>query len=794
MVIGSVLLQPRKIDPARRWDSALLDDILTFGVRLTWDQTHGGSAFALIAAAMQTVLEGMLDHTKAGRDSALRKFQALLQPVADSLVSLANDLPGEADPHEIFVGGEKMFALLAQAANSLTVAQLHTLLDQALQIVTEDLGLTDNYVQAQVAAVFDEIIRRLRTAPAEADRSLRENRLEMAALLRRIERALRGLFVLPPLNADRLAGPLFDLLRKIDFDDGARRAAAAGKALQNGLTAGAALSDLVPFSMSFGAGGMGAAESGSAAAKKKLWYASWITSDDVRGDDPANDPSLRQYTFDTITPASLEKTAFISNIVALGLAALFNLLTGLSYGQFAKTGLQAATGVLGIVLQAVLDFDMNDLPWYVKGVGPFAGIGPLGGQGPIGAIPIGTAVLANFEGRWFDGALYFFRFLYNLVQLGGGASFTQFMNIVQYDRFRDAVLSVMTHLNYQSTLAEPLPGDLDRRPLNREKIKGTTVFTMMMGGGLVHAALLPHNFFSVGFGETNTFGESRHPFGTFFSALVWGALGISIVSFFTFGTIAACIPPVEPDAGDAALAWLEGFGNSMLSAFQFWYLFTDGNTDNGKTGYLPDESRGNKVAFPGYPDRGSTPYLLPYERGIGQQQCVQGNHGIWSHNSTRNIPLDFAYDFSMSSGTEVLSMRAGTIFTATDTPASDEGVKVVIRHLTTDANRAKFDFDQTGHTVVTYATYLHGVAGSVAAAFGGSVPAPGTAVPQGRVIMKCGSTGDAAFSLVHVDIRPEISNAPGNYTIPFTFRDEGVKSDDGVPKSLNYYTSDNQRV
>ena len=42
-------------------------------------------------------------------------------------------------------------------------------------------------------------------------------------------------------------------------------------------------------------------------------------------------------------------------------------------------------------------------------------------------------------------------------------------------------------------------------------------------GALIHAVAMPHNFFSVGFFEKNTSGDSHHPLGTFFAAVVFGA-------------------------------------------------------------------------------------------------------------------------------------------------------------------------------------------------------------------------------------------------------------------------------
>src|ERR1035441_6859796 len=56
-----------------------------------------------------------------------------------------------------------------------------------------------------------------------------------------------GCSMLPPLSADRLAGPAFDLLRKLDFDGLTRRVGNVTTAAKDGLTAATTVSDLVPF-------------------------------------------------------------------------------------------------------------------------------------------------------------------------------------------------------------------------------------------------------------------------------------------------------------------------------------------------------------------------------------------------------------------------------------------------------------------------------------------------------------------------------------------------------------------
>ena len=137
----------------------------------------------------------------------------------------------------------------------------------------------------------------------------------------------------------------------------------------------------------------------------------------------------------------MEKTAFISDIVAVGGATTFTFATGLHKGQFVNTSLQTVNGLLTIALMIWADYELNELPWYAK----------------IG-ITLGMALIANFEGRWFgagDAWLYFFRLFYNVLGIAGG---------LPLDKLRDAVLGMMTHLNYDGPdTNEPMLDDSNRR-------------------------------------------------------------------------------------------------------------------------------------------------------------------------------------------------------------------------------------------------------------------------------------------------------------------------------------------
>jgi hypothetical protein len=103
-----------------------------------------------------------------------------------------------------------------------------------------------------------------------------------------------------------------------------------------------------------------------------------------------------------------------------------------------------------------------------------------------------------------------------------------------------------------------------------------------------------------------------------------------------------------------------GMGQRVADSLLYLYLFTDGDTEDGK--YCMDTT-GVKRRFMGYPGKSSAPYLLPWEKGKNMQ-CVQGNMGIWSHFPESR--QTYAYDFSHKEGEPVLCARAGLVRNSRD--------------------------------------------------------------------------------------------------------------------------------
>ncbi len=117
------------------------------------------------------------------------------------------------------------------------------------------------------------------------------------------------------------------------------------------------------------------------------------------------------------------------------------------------------------------------------------------------------------------------------------------------------------------------------------------------------------------------------------------------------------------------LSFLFMLGATIADPCIYWYLLTDGSTDDGE--YCVDLF-GVEREYMGYPPAEGSPYRLPWASDT-MEQCVQGNMGIWSHypqNGTAQQPFNngqmYAYDYGHDAGTEVLCSRSGIVSTAMD--------------------------------------------------------------------------------------------------------------------------------
>jgi hypothetical protein len=487
-------------------------------------------------------------------------------------------------------------------------------------------------------------------------------------------------------------------------------------------------------------------------------------------------PLLRGYTFKRAQPPACDLVAWIFNFSGDFLEMIFHIASAESQdfiSNLLNLLIHGTYGTLKLVGPRGFGWTNRDLPMR----NPWLNW----------VLPIAATVGASFEGFHLkdDGGSVA---IYWLTLLGADVT-EKFLYDHWVYMLRDAVLSVITLLNYDGARDVPGPGT-DTRPQNRKHIDGT-VNLFVEGGVWFVSAFYPRS----DFGLPNN--DNTDKLGTLFGH--WLGFGLLTQGVSTLlGSLVAW-----------ALGWVVdwpsyGWVNLKASLFTllkyniYQYFWLDGKTSDG-------QFDGSGDSYPGYPsDHENSPYKLPYPSDT-TYPCAQGNLGVWSHTAHSNESQIYAYDFAMDKGDVVLACRDGVVDGFNDGFAdhnSDDPNFIRIRH---DAIHPHDQIrDSAGNivTVVTYATYLHGLQNSVREVWAEQLGVPASSlmpndplilnqrVTQGQPIMKAGDTGRSAYNHLHLHVKPQIGGVEGGYTIPFVFADAGG---DGRPRSLDAYTSGNNQ-
>lgn len=155
----------------------------------------------------------------------------------------------------------------------------------------------------------------------------------------------------------------------------------------------------------------------------------------------------------------------------------------------------------------------------------------------------------------------------------------------------------------------------------------------------------------------------------------------------------------------------------------------------------PDHTRGCAGA---YPTRETSPYVLPY--GVGQMFRVgQGNCGPGSHASGSIV--QFAYDFLMPIGTEIVAARDGQV--------------LLVEARFADSTRipGQENYINVQHDDGTIAAYVHLTSG-------GALVQVGDRVRTGEVIGLSGDSGSSSEPHLHFHVQ----SCSGCQTMPIAFR------------------------
>ena len=424
----------------------------------------------------------------------------------------------------------------------------------------------------------------------------------------------------------------------------------------------------------------------------------------------------------------------------------------------------------------------------------------IGGWGKwLSSGVIGPRALAIFGGSFQGthtaatrGNIFWFwvtMYLGDVIRTAGPASIT--------NGGRSLVLGILTLVNFggprdgPSTLPDhPAQNHLKQGPINSLV---NTLYGMWL---LSYYKREDHSIFIWSAGGI---GDRRE---RAFALWLGGGIGMGIFAGVTTSLVAQI------------MAWAEDWARlgktiglaSLVMVLQFWFLeyfLKEGDTDAGT--YNP---RGPSP-FRGYPNRDTSPYRLPFPRGVALY-CGQGNQGLWSHNDITNIGAPqqcYAFDFGHDHQEAVTASRGGIVWAFNENNPDDSEAAwnaITILH---DVNDTEHDDPFGTGPVTTYAVYGHGAFNGITNAFASrglgpptqeSVsPGLGTRVNQGDVIMQANDTGTSFHSHLHMHVlmdtsgtvvAPGAASGPGTVGIPFVFRE--VRGE-GRTINLTWYESEN---
>ena len=706
---GMLLLQPQRLKRAEvgASDEALLDDLLSLIGKIGADQVAGGIILSVLEACAQPLGLRLLQRAGGDVSHAVLRLQNLLSPLSHALQKLSSTLSAPENTGAVAEFSVTLLTALAQGTAGLSIDTLRDRVGTVLDVLQTDLGLTTAAIEAEVWALFDDVVARLEAIPAEADAAVRENRLSVISVLRRIKLRLQGIVHPPELTADQVATALFAELQGGGVAAALDRMACVGKGFGAGLTVATDLAKVVPYT-GFGSRSLGAAQvttvtpvpSALPDPSKYLWYASWLLGDKDRvfwqqalgpslfidlwhpkrdvwvgGDQPqvyfddhlfiaasditwdqipnpidvtrgtASRPPLR-YTFKHVSPTAMEDIARHSAWIADGLEATQHVFS-LSGLQITKGGMVSVTDLLellGTSGQGAFKLG-KQMPWkfFIERKTGFWGSLALGTALPFMLFTFP----GTFQGRHTKGTAGDDFLFYVLLLL------SDVMNMISAGliggALRDGLLSWLTIINYDSSVGDsPSAGN---RPDNRSQIDGVVGLFTFLSTLVLIKVVVDRKDYGLESGGAAKLILEYGLVGGLVAGLIGGALGT--LAAWAIGAIWGAGRGVIDAEVLGRTVLRTAISSAVPQAFlPALYGLKENDTDGGK--FNPTGQ-----PFNGYPDNSASPYSLPW---AGDSiMCFQGNLGLFSHNFVGAQEQVYAYDLMLDKGTEILAARPGTV-------------------------------------------------------------------------------------------------------------------------------------
>ncbi len=687
MSLGALLIKPQLLSlPPTPKESASIEVFIEFLESFSRNPRFSITAVTIMGEEIVSGFRALV----VGKEERLRfadgKFRNLFRPFGEALDIFINGLEeGILETVPAFLGA------LAKVTEQLSSDKISALLEEFFNLIENDLGINNEVMGSFFTALLTRTAGQLKNSFLQGDTSEEAIALyDFGVGLEGIQHTLTKETELPGFNArpfiamvkqgletsgfgkivsklrsvlelsENLIGPIASLAQSImkmtEQDEDPQPANPLGAAAVNGDTSVDLKVDEYP-------------------DDPIAWYASWIAGEKLRYPEDTSQSTnlfvnrhLVGFSYKHVKREQMEKLAFHTAWAVPVLESLVTHAMSIEQGDLAANLTNIGVNLLDASLIGFAEIKLP--PWL-----------------HWAAFPIYN-ILAGFEGgRWAD-VLGDDPYVWTNVAGDVGEA-------VLYRRWswllRELVLSFVTLLNndpeefrkWRNSAPDNLRSEVARaaKQHNNNCIEGICYVmgelgALVLPGTFSEADRLNYGFINgtlpgQAFGKAvlgSVISWASMYLGVFWTLLIsgewpsdWGRYGRLVLKERIYGDY------------DFSGAWkgIWSVSRGLVAIFQYitdyfiyLYLFTDGDTDDGR--YCADPN-GTERQFMGYPgDVDNSPYLLPWAAGE-TKQCVQGNMGIWSHFPRSFGPQTYAYDFSHNLGDEVLCSRAGIITAFRDT-------------------------------------------------------------------------------------------------------------------------------
>lgn len=787
MAIEHILLRPQVLQrPISSAEKRMAEELMDMASRLMADSVKGGRAREKFLEGAQAAFTSLVEDVRTRMGVATQHFKEWLEPFLQAFSALGGSLGNLSSTSEGIHALGQLLLLLADLLSNLAPGQVEAKLLALLRIITEDLGLTRGRMERVLGDAVDIVAQKMKADFLGGDHSEQaHNEFLIGCYLEKLKRFLDvQLSTLEfELDLPGLISQMGQYLQRVDWNR--VRLAAQQMLTEVGSTVEGLgiLFDIfsgkfnVSVEVSVNSGGGGGLDPVS-------WYATYfnrrVIHDIPVGVQDRNHLEQEDF-FDKMSfkrtwldPAAMEGVAHWSevavNVIQMGLH-LFSIEGHDVSSNVTHAVLQAGKAVL----TGLMGYN-NDAGWVTAYQALHNNYVDIFGT-------MALSLLTGFEGAHAFKGEEQSVFWITLV----GKDATEALLYKNWTaRARQGLLSILTLLN----------SDLATKPNseNHTKVEGLAMLVSEVTSWLF-----------AGCTGRKYFGFPAHGgSGAFVGFWALGAAGAwaGAVTGWLLGWALSCIDKPAGTEDDQYFPGWPAFGwitlESLLAGIFKYpiynYFWWNGDTDGGKFGKdnaFPPQFQ----TFKGYPkDKAGSPYKQPYAKGT-VRQCAQNNLGPWSHNANTN--QIYAYDWDHDHGSEVLSVRGGTVEGYSDimpdhTTLQDNNLQILHNSREEGVTpNPDHDLDWTPNPVLTTAQYIHGKHFGVRHVFAALGIPPdfivGTPVPQGQLVMFSGDTGMSFYNHLHF----HVSSANAR-SLPFVFQDS--PETDGRLKDLTWYGSDNERV